>query len=305
MQLITLDGLRRFKEKIDELFVSKEYKTGSDTEYRTLSDNNLTDELVEKINASGAAVEVTEEITTAKTEAVTESKEYTDTAKTEAITESNSYTDTEVAEAKTEAVTTSNSYTDTEVSEALNEAKSYADTAEADAVASAKTYTDETAATAKTEAVTASNSYTDTEVSEALTEAKAYADTAESDAVATANTYTNEQVAAAKTELQTEINSKISTAYKVKGSSAFASLPTPSEAEEGYVWNITDQFTTTDVFVEGAGKKYPAGTNIVCIEESEGVFKFDILPGFIDTDSFVLCADIVQVTESEIDALFA
>lgn len=305
MKLVSLEGLTRFAEKVNELFVKKELKTGSETEYRQLSDNNLTDELVEKINSAGVATEVTENITTAKNEAVTESNSYTDTEVAEAVTESKSYTDTEVAEAKTEAVTTSNSYTDAEVSEALTEAKSYADTAEADAVASAKTYTDETAETAKTEAVTASNSYTDTEVSEALTEAKAYADTAESDAVATANTYTNEQVAAAKTELQTEINAKISTAYKVKGSSAFASLPTPSEAEEGYVWNITDQFTTTDVFVEGAGKKYPAGTNIVCIEESEGVFKFDILPGFIDTDSFVLNADIVQVTEAEIDALFA
>ena len=172
-------------------------------------------------------------------------------------------------------------------------------------MASAKTYTDETAATAKTEAVTASNTYTDTEVSEALTEAKAYADTAESDAVASANTYTDEQVEAAKTALQADINAKISTAYKVKGSSAFASLPTASAAEEGNVYNITDTFTTTDAFVEGAGKKYLAGTNVVCIEASEGVFKYDVLPGFIDTDSFVLNADIVEVTNSEIDALFA
>lgn len=301
MQLLTLEGLRRFKEKIDEYFVSKEYKTGSTTVFRTLSDNNLTDELVEKINAAGAETVVVENIATAKSEAITESNSYTDTEVAEGVAESKSYTDT----AKSEAVETSNSYTDTEVSEALTEAKSYADTAEADAVASAKTYTDETAATAKTEAVTASNSYTDTEVSEALTEAKAYADTAESDAVATANTYTNEQVAAAKTELQTEINAKISTAYKVKGSSAFASLPTPSEAEEGCVWNITDAFTTTDAFVEGAGKKYPAGTNIVCIEESEGVFKFDVLPGFIDTDSFVLNSDIETITETEIDGMFS
>lgn len=305
MQLITLDGLRRFKEKVEELFVSKEYKTGSTTVYKQLSDNNLTDELVDKINSAGVATEVTENITEAKTEAVAESNSYTDAEVAEAVTESKSYTDAEVAEAKMEAVTTSNSYTDTEVSEALTEAKSYADTAEADAVASAKTYTDETAATAKTEAVATSNSYTDTEVSEALTEAKTYADTAEADAVATSKTYTNEQLAAAKTELQTEINSKISTAYKVKGSSTFANLPTPSEAEEGYVWNITEEFTTTAAFVEGANKKYPAGTNIVCIEESEGVFKFDVLSGFIDTDSFVLNSSIEEVTDSEIDALFA
>lgn len=298
MQLITLDGLKRFKDKVDELFVSKEYKTGSTTEYKQLSDNNLTDELVEKINNAGSATAVTENIATAKGEA---------------ITESNSYTDTEVAEAKTEAVTESKSYTDTEVADAKTEA-----------VSEAKAYTDTTAATAKTEAVTASNSYTDTEVNEALNEAKSYADTAEADAVASAKTYTDttaatakteavsesktyadEQVAAAKTELQADINSKISSAYKVKGSKAFADLPALSESEEGNVYNLTEEFTTTADFVEGEGKKYPAGTNIVCIEESEGEFKWDVLPGFIDTDSFVLSSSIEEVTESEIDALFA
>ena len=301
MKILTLSGLTRFAEKVSATFVKKEFKTDSTTEYRQLSDNNLTDELVEKINAAGVATEVTENITSAKNEAVTESNSYTDTEVAGAVTESKSYTDTEVAE----AVSSSNSYTDAEVSEALTEAKTYADTAEADAVASAKTYTDETAATAKTEAVTTSNSYTDAEVSEALTEAKAYADTAESDAIEAANSYTDEQVEAAKTALQSDINAKISTAYKVKGSSTFANLPAASEAEEGNVYNVTDTFTTTDEFVEGEGKKYLAGTNVVCIEASEGVFKYDALPGFIDTDSFVLNADIVEVTNSEIDALFA
>ena len=240
MKLVSLDNLSYVVQKVGALFVKKELKTGSDTEYKQLSDNNLTDELVEKINSAGSATAVTEEITEAKTEAVTESKTYTDT----------------------------------------------------------------TAATAKTEAIESSNSYTDTEVGEALAEAKDYADTAESDAVSTSKTYTDEQLAAAKTELQAEISTKISTAYKVKGSSAFASLPELSETEEGNVYNITDEFTTTANFVEGEGKKYPAGTNVVCIEESEGVFKWDVLPGFIDTDSFVLSSDIETVSTDEIDAMF-
>ena len=260
MKFITLSNLQAFKRKIDSLFVAKELKTGSDTEYKVLSDHNLTDELVEKINNAGVATEVTEDIAAAKSEA---------------IQSSNSYTDTEVADAKSEAIESSNSYTDTEVGEALTEAKAYADTAESDAVASAKSYTDTTAESAKTEAVS------------------------------TAKTYTDEQVEAAKTALQADINSKISTAYKVKGSSAFASLPALSEAEEGNVYSVTDEFTTTANFLEGEGKKYPAGTNVVCVEESEGVFKWDCLPGFIDTDSFVLNSDIETVTEAEIDAMFA
>lgn len=320
MKFITLENLNYAMQKVSALFVKKELKTGSETEYRTLSDNNLTDALVEKINAAGVATEVTEDIANAKSEAIQSSNGYTDTEVGEALAEAKAYADT----AESDAVTSSNSYTDAEVSEALAEAKSYADTAEADAVTSANAYTDTTASNAKTEAIESSNSYTDTEVSEALTEAKAYADTAESDAVAsaksytdttaesakteavsTAKTYTDEQVEAAKTALQADINTKISTAYKVKGSTAFANLPAPSESEEGNVYNITEKFTTTDVFLVGAGEKYPAGTNVVCVEESEGTFKYDILHGFIDTDSFVLNSDIEAVTEGEIDAMFA
>lgn len=291
MKLMTLEMLQYFKTKLEGLFVTKELKTGSDTEYRTLSDNNLTDALVEKINNAGAATAVTEEINTAKTEAITESKQYTDTA-------------------KTEAVESAKSYTDTEVSEALADAKSYADQSETDAIATAKAYTDEQVSSAKTElnaAITTATTdmATNTSVDSKIEEVKTYADTAETDAVATAKTYTDEQVSTAKKELQAEVKTQISTAYKVKGSKAFADLPALSEAEEGNVYNLTNAFTTTDSFVEGKGKKYPAGSNVVCIEESEGVYKWDILAGFIDTDTFVKNADIETITEAEIDALFA
>ena len=60
-------------------------------------------------------------------------------------------------------------------------------------------------------------------------------------------------------------------AYKVKGSKAFADLPSVSTAtvnDIGNVYNVTDAFTTTADFVEGAGKKYPAGTNVVIVDAS-------------------------------------
>ena len=341
MKLITVETLQYFKKKLDGLFVKKELKTGSTSEYKVLSDHNLTDELVEKINNAGVATEVTENIATAKSEAILEAKSYTDaevadalaeaksyadaaeadavasakaytdetaaTAKSEAIAESNTYTDAEVSEALAEA----KSYTDTEVAEALAEAKSYADTSEADAVAAAKTYTDEKAATTKSEAVseaksytdnakTAANGYTDAQVSAAKTELTTAIGTVKTEA----NAYTDSQVSAAKSELTTAINSKISTAYKVKGSTTFSNFPALSEAEEGNVYNVTDAFTSTANFVEGAGKKYPAGSNVVCVEVSEGVFKWDVLAGFIDTDVFVRTSDIETVTESDIDAMF-
>lgn len=58
-------------------------------------------------------------------------------------------------------------------------------------------------------------------------------------------------------------------AYTFRGSSAFASIPaTPTAAEIGYVWNITDAFTTDARFVEGAGKDYPEGSNVAVADLS-------------------------------------
>ena len=67
------------------------------------------------------------------------------------------------------------------------------------------------------------------------------------------------------TAVKSAIDAAISSVYKPAGSVAFASLPTPAKAVEGNVYNVTDAFTTDSRFIEGAGKEYPAGTNIVII----------------------------------------
>ena len=46
-------GLTKLWAKIKDKFVVKEHKTGPDSEYKVLSDNNLTDALVEKIMSAG------------------------------------------------------------------------------------------------------------------------------------------------------------------------------------------------------------------------------------------------------------
>ena len=74
--------------------------------------------------------------------------------------------------------------------------------------------------------------------------------------------------------LREEVNNKISSVYKAKGSLPFASLTSELlvKANEGNVYNITDAFTSTADFAEGAGKKYTAGTNVVIIETTTAVF---------------------------------
>lgn len=87
------------------------------------------------------------------------------------------------------------------------------------------------------------------------------------------------------TEVDEKIAAKISSTYKAAGSTTFAALPALSAAIEGNVYNISDEFTTTEDFVEAAGAKYPAGTNIVCIKVDE-TYKWDVLAGFVDLSAY-------------------
>lgn len=92
------------------------------------------------------------------------------------------------------------------------------------------------------------------------------------------------------TELMTAIGNKfkaLSGVYIPRGNSAFASLPaTLTSSMLGYVYNVTDDFTTDARFIDGAGKTYPAGTNIVVIDaDTTGqspVYKFDEFAGIVD-----------------------
>ena len=83
-----------------------------------------------------------------------------------------------------------------------------------------------------------------------------------------------------------KINAKISAVYKPAGSVAFAELPSLSESILGNVYNVTDAFTTTANFVEGAGNKYPKGTNVVVVKVGDA-YKYDVLAGFVDLSGYV------------------
>lgn len=106
-------------------------------------------------------------------------------------------------------------------------------------------------------------------------------------------------------QVETAINNKISSVYKAKGSVAFASLPALTSANEGNVYNITDSFTTTSDFVEGAGKTYPAGTNVAIINTTGSTYKYDVLGSLADLSSYVQRTELVALTNAEIDTIFA
>lgn len=105
-------------------------------------------------------------------------------------------------------------------------------------------------------------------------------------------------------EVDAKITAAGASAYKAKGSTAFADLPALSDAQPGDVWNVIDAFATTADFAEGAGAQYPAGTNVVCAEVG-GAKKWDALAGVTDLTGYWARADLVEATAADIDALFS
>lgn len=70
--------------------------------------------------------------------------------------------------------------------------------------------------------------------------------------------------------------------YQPGGSYTFATKPAASASTLGFVYDITDAFTTTSDFMEGAGLDYPAGTNIVVVNVGTAQspsYKYDIFMG--------------------------
>lgn len=86
-----------------------------------------------------------------------------------------------------------------------------------------------------------------------------------------------------KKYLNDTIASQVSSVYKAKGSiTDVTALPTPDKDHEGFVYNIENEFTTTGQFVEGTGKTYSAGTNVVCVNTTGITYKWDVLAGMVD-----------------------
>lgn len=104
------------------------------------------------------------------------------------------------------------------------------------------------------------------------------------------------------TDLMTAIGQKFAAlegAYVIRGSVTFANLPsTLTGTMVGYVYNVSDQFTTDARFVEGAGKTYAAGTNVVVIDagtQGSPDYKFDVIGSFVDVDG--IYTEIDKVAE--------
>ena len=92
------------------------------------------------------------------------------------------------------------------------------------------------------------------------------------------------------TSILTKVGQKFSalgSVYTNRGSVTFANLPeTLTAAMDGYVYNVTDDFTTDSRFIDGTGKKCKAGTNVSIVNvgtKQSPEMKFDVNGAFFNT----------------------
>ena len=172
-------------------------------------------------------------------------------------------------------------------------------------------YSDLTGAPSKVSQFTNDSGYQTADQVESAIIAKGYQTSAQVDSAITAKGYqTSAQVDSAITakgyqtaaQVEAAVKAGVTGVYVPKGSSTFASLPTPAAANVGHVYNVTDAFTTTASFVEGAGKSHPAGTNVVVVQSGSS-YLWDVFSGFIDLSGYILASDMVAITNAEIDEI--
>lgn len=115
------------------------------------------------------------------------------------------------------------------------------------------------------------------------------------------------------TKIAQKFNAK-DAALVFRGTSAFASLPaTPTADMSGFVWDVTDDFTTDSRFIEGSGLDYPAHTDVgvadlstysaaipVSDPAAEGLYEINAAGKYVPTADTSIEAGKTYYTKTEI-----
>lgn len=113
-------------------------------------------------------------------------------------------------------------------------------------------------------------------------------------------------------ETMKSIKTRLGAGYIAKGSVLFETLPgAPTRDAVGFVYDVyvlpgeTD-FTIDDRFADyedGKTKKYPSHSNVAVVETDPGVYKYDVIPGFIDQN---IVNDYMEgLTSDDIDNMWS
>ena len=225
-----LDGIAESVEKAQE---SAELATSKAQESSTSASNAKTSETkarTSETNASNSAAKAKISETNAKASETN--------AKASATSASTSASNAKTSETKAKVSETNAKKSETNASASTTNAK-----------------TSET--NAKASATSASTSASNAKASE--TNAKASATNARTSET---NSAKSESEAQKYAEQAKEISESLSGALRPLGTINFADLPSTADSNSGDMYNITDQFTTTTDFKEGAGNIIPAGSNV-------------------------------------------
>lgn len=115
-----------------------------------------------------------------------------------------------------------------------------------------------------------------------------------------------ETVEAALAELLGKINA-LPSAIIPKGTRTFSQLAPSTDLAAGnlgFMWNVSDGFTTTADFAEGAGHVIPAGANVYVANvgtAAEPSYKYDIFSGMYDLSGYALKSEMA-ITDVSGDA---
>ena len=103
------------------------------------------------------------------------------------------------------------------------------------------------------------------------------------------STETSTDKAATPHAVRAAIDAAVSSAYHAAGTKTVAQLTSSLlvAENEGCVYNVTDSGTTTSDFVDGAGHPINAGDNVGVCDVGGGVYKFDLLSGFVDLSNYL------------------
>lgn len=109
--------------------------------------------------------------------------------------------------------------------------------------------------------------------------------------------------------LKTRMDRITASATSVYAPAGSLDSPDPSKLTKenvGKVYNIFQEFTTdSGNFLEGDGKKYPAGTNIVVVESEADTYKFDALSGIVDLSEYPTNSTVQSMITSSIEGEIA
>ena len=229
-------------------------------------------------NATDYAISASANATAAKKSADSASESASSaSASAKTATDAATSANTSETNAKKSADSASNSATSASLSE--TNAKKSADSASASETSASNSATSASTSenNARVSADSASESASNASTSE--TNAKKSADSASTSASSASTSAGNASESETNAKKYYEQTKSISESFagtlRPKGTVTFANLPSVSLVETGDMYNVSDEFTTTTDFAEGAGNTIPLGSNVY--KNSDG--KWDVLAG--------------------------